>query len=70
MLSSSPLHGSDTFIMGAPLLVFLALGLLRLDTLFAASRTARPLRRRVQPIALKDDSAMQTDPDGRRWDQN
>jgi hypothetical protein len=74
MLSSSPLSGPlpslDMFLIGVPLFVFLAIGFFRLDTIFATSRTTRSLRRRVQPIALKDDSAMRTDPDGRPWDQN
>jgi hypothetical protein len=54
-------------VIGVPLVVLLAVGFFRLDTIFAAPRNPRSSRRPAQPIALKDDSAMCTDPDGRPW---
>jgi hypothetical protein len=74
MPPSSPLHGPlpslDMLLIGVPLVVLLTIGFFRLDTIFASSKNTRSFRRSVQPIALNDDSAMYTDPDGRPWDQH
>ena len=62
--------GWDTVLFGAVCAGLLAIGIFRLDGLFASSKSKTPTRRMPQrpPRGMEPDgSHLMTDPDGRVW---
>ena len=76
MLASSASSSWDVFAFGIPLLALLFFGFFKLDQVFAGRKQGRPLTRRPPPPVersevqmQKFETAMQSDPDGRSWDE-
>ena len=61
--------GWDVFLFGIPLIALLVFGFFRLDQVFTARKRGSGAARRPPPTVDRHGKSMQSDPDGRSWDE-
>jgi len=68
MDQSTSKAGWDILLLGIPLLALLVFGFFRLDEVFTSRKTGRPAPQDPAPNTATHRKSMNSDPDGRPWD--